>query len=211
MTQIWRRARAVPGRRPTDGEGLAARGVPVEAAGLREGDMPVTMRGAVLLAATLITGLYAGLFYTFSVSVMLGLHQVDDRTFVDAMQQINLAVENGWFMAVFLGAPVLAALAAVLHLSPDHRRALPWIAAGFVLAAAALIITIVVHVPLNTALGTAGDPDQITDLAGLRAGFEATWVRWNVARAVTSTAAFGCLIWAVVLDRRTCPPGARMR
>lgn len=33
-------------------------------------------------------------------------------------------------------------------------------------------------------VNTAGDPDQITDLAGLRAGFEATRVRWNVARAV---------------------------
>lgn len=165
-----------------------------------------TMRGAALLAATLTTGLYAGQFYTFSVPVMLGLRQVDDHTFVDAMQQINLAVENGWFMGVFLGAPVLAALAAVLHLRPGHRQALPWTAAGFVLAAAALIITIVVHVPLTTAINTAGDPDQITDLAGLRASFEATWVRWNVARAVTSTAAFACLIWAVVLDGRTAQP-----
>jgi hypothetical protein len=71
-------------------------------------------------------------------------------------------------MGVFLGAPVLAALAAVLRLSPGHRKALPWTAAGFVLAVAALIITIVVHVPLTTAINTAGDPDQITDLAGLR-------------------------------------------
>ena len=66
-----------------------------------------------------------------------------------------------------------------VHLSPGHRQALPWTAAGFVLAAAALIITIVVHVPLTTAINTAGDPDQITDLAALRAGFEATWVRWT--------------------------------
>jgi uncharacterized membrane protein len=67
------------------------------------------MRGAALFAATLVTGLYAGLFYTFSVSVMLGLGQVGDRTFVGAMQQINLAVENGWFMGVFLGAPPVPA------------------------------------------------------------------------------------------------------
>ncbi|HYH31509.1 MAG TPA: hypothetical protein VD903_14085 [Pseudonocardia sp.] len=83
------------------------------------------MRSASLLAATLTSGLYAGLFYTFAVSVMLGLRRLDDRTFVDAMQQINLAVENGWFMGVFLGAPVPAALAAVLHLGPDHRQVLP--------------------------------------------------------------------------------------
>jgi uncharacterized membrane protein len=167
--------------------------------------MPDTVRGAALLAATLTTGLYAGQFYTFSVPVMLGLRQVDDRTFVDAMQQINLAVENGWFMGVFLGAPVLAALAAVLHLRPGHRQALPWTAAGSVLAAAALIITFVVHVPLTTAINTAGHPDQITDLAGLRSGFEATWVRWNIARVVTATAAFACLVRAVALAGRSRP------
>jgi uncharacterized membrane protein len=163
------------------------------------------MRSASLLAATLTSGLYAGLFYTFAVSVMLGLRRLEDRTFVDAMQQINLAVENGWFMGVFLGAPVLAALAAVLHLGPNHRQALPWTAAGFVLAAAALVITIVVHIPLNTALNAAGDPGRITDVAGLRAGFEPTWVRWNAARAVASTAAFACLIRAVVLGGRVRP------
>lgn len=162
-----------------------------------------TMRRAALLAATLATGLYAGQFYTFAVPVMPGLGQVDDHTFVEAMQQINLAVENGWFMIVFLGAPALSALTVALHLGPSHRRTLPWTAAGFVLAVSALIITVVVHLPLTTAINTAGDPDRITDLAGLRAGFEATWVPWNVARAVTSVGAFACLIWAVVLHGAT--------
>jgi len=74
-----------------------------------------------------------------------------------------------------------------------------------VLAAAALVITIVVHIPLNTALNAAGDPGRITDVAGLRAGFEPTWVRWNAARAVASTAAFACLIRAVVLGGRIRP------
>ncbi|MGH3824901.1 MAG: DUF1772 domain-containing protein [Pseudonocardiaceae bacterium] len=161
------------------------------------------VRGATLVAATLTNGLLAGVFYAFAVSVMLGLRQVDNRTFVGAMQQINVAIENGWFLASFLGAPVLAALATVLHLSAGHRHALPWIAAGFVLAAAALIITVAVNVPLNNALDAAGGPDQIADLAAVRASFEAAWVRWNVARAVTSTAAFGCFIWALVLYGRT--------
>jgi uncharacterized membrane protein len=170
--------------------------------GLREDDSMTTIRGATLFAATLGAGLYAGLFYTFSVPVMPGLGQVDDHTFVRAVQQINLAVENGWFMTVFLGTPVLAALAAVQRLRPGHRRALPWIAAGFALAATAQIITFVVHLPLNAMIDTAGDPDQITDIAGLRAGFEATWVRWNVARTAAAAAAFACLIRAVAVDGR---------
>lgn len=161
-----------------------------------------TVRGATMVATTIATGLYAGLFYTFAVGVMIGLHRVDDRTFVGAMQQINVGILNGWFFLSFLGAPVLAALAVVLHLSAGHRQALPWVAAGFVLAAAAFIITVALNVPLNDALNAAGDPDQITDLAAVRASFEATWVRWNVVRAVTSTVAFGCFAWALVLYGR---------
>ncbi|MHA6630953.1 anthrone oxygenase family protein [Pseudonocardia sichuanensis] len=170
--------------------------------GLREDTAMTTIRGAALFAATLTTGLYAGLFYTFSVPVMPGLGQVDDETFVRAVQQINRAVENGWFMTIFLGAPALAALAAVLRLRHGHRRALAWTAAGFVLAATAQIITFVVHIPLNTTIDTAGDPGRIADIAGLRAGFEATWTRWNLARTITATAAFACLIRAVAVDGR---------
>lgn len=159
-------------------------------------------RGATLIAATLATGLFAGLFYTFAVGVMTGLHRLDDRTFIGAMQQLNEGILNGWFLVIFLGAPVLAALATVLHLSPGNRYALPWIVAGFVLAAAAVVITVAVNVPLNDALAAAGGPDQIADLAAVRASFETAWVRWNVVRAVTSTAAFGCFTWALVLYGR---------
>lgn len=47
----------------------------------------------------------------------------------------------------------------------------------------------------------------IADLAAVRERFhEARWVRWNLARAVASTAAFGCLAWALVLHGRIPTP-----
>jgi uncharacterized membrane protein len=97
---------------------------------------------------------------------------------------------------------VFTALAVVLHLHADWRGVLPWIAAALVLYAASLLITIDFNVPLNNELAAAGDPDHIADLAAVRERFEASWVRWNIARAVASTAAFGCLIWALVLHGR---------
>ncbi len=160
------------------------------------------LRSATLVAAAVVTGLFAGLFYTFAVSVMIGLQRVDDRTFVSAMQQINVGILNGWFFASFFGAPVLVALAAVLHLNAGDKRALLWLVAGFVLVVATLIITIGINVPLNDALAAAGEPDRIADLAAVRAQFESAWVRWNVARAITSTAALACLSWALVRYRR---------
>ncbi len=160
------------------------------------------MRVIILVAATVAAGLLAGLFYAFAVAVMPGLGRSDSRTFVDAMQQINEAILNPWFAASFFGAPVLTAVAAALHFRADGRAVLPWTAAAFVLCTLTLIITIRVNVPLNNALDAAGSPDRIADLAEVRERFEASWVRWNIARAVTSTAALGCLIWALVLYGR---------
>jgi uncharacterized membrane protein len=39
-------------------------------------------------------------------------------------------------------------------------------------------------------------------LAAVRAHFEATWVRWNIVRAVLNAGAFGCLLWALVVHGR---------
>ncbi|MGH3489030.1 MAG: DUF1772 domain-containing protein [Actinopolymorphaceae bacterium] len=160
--------------------------------------MSTSFQTVVLLVATLIMGLSAGFFYAWACSVMVGLRHADDRTFVSAMQWINLKIINPWFLASFLGAFVLTLLAVVLHLG--YGRLLPWIAAAFVLYCVQLALTGGINIPLNNALVAAGDPDKIPDLAAVRASFEDRWVRWNVVRAVTVTAAFGCLAWALALS-----------
>jgi uncharacterized membrane protein len=164
------------------------------------------LRGAALIAATITTGLVAGLFYAYACSVMLALRRTDDRTFVDVMQKINKAIVNGWFLISFLGALVFTACSAVLHLGGDGRTVLPWIVAGLCLYLAAFLITIGFNIPRNNALDAAGDPNRIPDLAAVRGRFEPTWVRWNIARAVVSTAALGCLSWALVLYGRLGSP-----
>ena len=153
---------------------------------------------AALVAAVITTGLVAGLFVVFAHAVMPGLGRAGDRTFVEAMQGINVAILNGWFAACFGGAVLFAAAAALLHVG---RPELPWIVAGLVLYAAMLAVTFGVNVPLNNALDAAG----LADPAAARARFEATWVRWNVVRAVVSTGAFGCLTWALVVARSVVP------
>ena len=163
------------------------------------------MRTAVLIAATLTTGLMAGLFYAYSVSVMPGLGRTDDRTVVGTMQQINVAIQNGWFLVAFLGALVLTAVAAGLQLGTDGRSVLPWTVAALVLYVVTLAITFRANIPLNNELDAAGAPDRIADLAAVRERFEQAWVRWNIARTVTCTVAFGCLTWALVLHGRLTP------
>jgi uncharacterized membrane protein len=159
------------------------------------------IEGATLMLATLAMGLMAGVFGLYAYAIMPGLGKTDARTFVGAFQAIDRAIINPLFMATFFGAAVLTAAATALHLGD---AAAPWIIAALVLYAAVFVITIAVNVPLNDAIKAAGDPDSISDLTAVRERFdEARWAGWNVVRAVASTAAFGCLLWALVEFGRT--------
>ncbi|HWM35734.1 MAG TPA: anthrone oxygenase family protein [Streptomyces sp.] len=153
---------------------------------------------ATLIAATLTTGLSAGLYYGFACAVMPGLRRSGERTFVETMQRINTAIINGWFMLLFVGSLVLTAAAAALQLVGEGGTAAAWTVAAFVLYTAVLIITMRFNVPLNNQLDAGGSPDSTTELAALRAQFERPWVRWNVVRAACNTAAFACLAYALV-------------
>lgn len=155
--------------------------------------------GAVLLSSMVTMGLIAGVFYAFSCSVMPGLARADDRTFVEAMQQINRAILNPVFAASFLGALVLTILAALLHQRMGQRQTTHWIVAAAVLYGITFLLTMAANVPLNEALNRAGNPSHISNLATVRQRFEVSWVRWNMIRAVLSTAALGCLGQALLL------------
>lgn len=168
---------------------------------LKGGAVNGDIRSIVLLAATIVTGLMAGLYFAFSVAVMPGLGRSDDRTFVEAMQRINVAILNSWFGLAFGSALVLGVVAAVLHRNGEGRPALPWITTGVVLYAISLLITMGLNVPLNNRLATAGAPDRIHDLAAVRARFESVWVHWNVARTLVTTTSLVCLAWAIRVAR----------
>jgi len=54
-------------------------------------------------------------------------------------------------------------------------------------------------VPRNDEIKAAGPVDAIPDVGTVRRRFdEAQWSRWNIARAVSSLAAFACLLCALV-------------
>lgn len=160
------------------------------------------VRGIALLGATITMGLVAGTFALYAHTIMPGLKSTDDRTFIAAFQALDRAIINLWFMVgAFLGSLVLTLAAAAANL---HRPVLPWIIAALVLYLFAFIATIVVNVPLNDAIKAAGDPDHIRDLARVREQFhEARWAAWNLARTITSTSAFVCLAWSLVLHGRS--------
>jgi uncharacterized membrane protein len=156
------------------------------------------LRAAALIAAALTLGIETGVFQLYAYAIMPGLGRTDDRTFVGAFQQIDGAIINPIFLASFFGALVFPGLASVLHIDEGSGSVLPWTAAAFVVFLPVVVITMAVNVPLNDEIKAAGDPDRI-DLRAVRERFnEELWVRLNLVRAVATTAAFGCSLWALV-------------
>ncbi len=159
------------------------------------------LRVASLLAATMVTGLMAGVYGIYSNAFMPGLAKTDDKTFVGAFQAVDRAILNPVFLLLgFLGAAVFTVLAGLLSLKEE---ALPWIVMAFVLYLITMIVTIAVNVPMNDALKAAGDPSTI-DVAAARAAFdEARWRAFNLLRVALSTVAFGLLAWALYVSGRS--------
>ncbi|WP_427895821.1 DUF1772 domain-containing protein [Kribbella sp. GL6] len=159
------------------------------------------LRVASLMAATMTTGLVAGVYGIYANAFMPGLGKTDDRTFVAAFTAVDRAILNPLFLGLgFVGALLLTLLAGVVNLK---EKALPWIAVAFVLYLISMIVTIAVNVPLNDALRAAGDPATI-DVAAARAAFdEAKWTTYNLVRTVLALVSFGLLGWALFLTGKS--------
>jgi uncharacterized membrane protein len=152
------------------------------------------LRVAVLVAATVSSGLLAGVFLLYAHTVMPALRRADDETFVRSFALLDRAIVNPWFMVTgFLGAPVLTGVAALLLLGESRVW---WAVAAFVLHAVMVVETARVHLPRNDAL--KADDDAGDRGARARQAFdERRWSRWNLLRVLVSTSA--CALLAIAL------------
>ncbi|MDQ3442884.1 MAG: DUF1772 domain-containing protein [Chloroflexota bacterium] len=159
-----------------------------------------TLGDVSMVAATVATGLGAGVFYTFQVSILRALGEVDDAAYVTTFQSINRTIVNPWIVSVFLGAPVLAGAALALHWGAD-RPLVVAIAVGLALQVTSVAITVTGNIPLNEALDREGVVAGAAATAA-RTAFEASWNRLHLARTVASVGSFVTFGVASVLAAR---------
>lgn len=152
-----------------------------------------TLREPSLVATLVTTGLMAGIYLAFAVSVLPGLGRTEDRTFVAAMRGMNAAILNPVFFVVFLG-PLPLGILAVVSRVPDHDG-LGWVVLALVLYVGTLGITGAVNVPLNDRLDSTGPGTENESAA--REIFERRWSTWNVVRTLLCTASFVSLVPAL--------------
>jgi uncharacterized membrane protein len=160
------------------------------------------VRTLTLVLATLATGLVAGVFYAYAISVNLGLAVQPDASYVDTMQAINARIQNPMFFASFFGAALflLATLAAHILRPRSGRFWLVALACALYIGGC-FLLTVFVNVPLNEELASVAEGASPDELSGARAAYEDPWNFWNGVRTVFSSMAFLALIGACLLRK----------
>lgn len=155
-----------------------------------------------LILTTTCLGIMAGLFYSFTVSVMPGLGRTQDRTFMEAMQSINKAIMNPYFMLVFLGSIILVFICCFLQYKQGLNQQFYLILTASVLYLTGTIgLTFFGNVPLNNVLESTDLTTLTTEeLNNARSLFEEKWNNFNLIRTLSSVGALILYVVAIVKD-----------
>jgi len=89
----------------------------------------MSMQPIVLATAILLTGIMAGIFFTWSNAVMPGIGKLDDLEFLQGLKSMNRVILNNAFMAIFGGAMIAVFLLPVFNFS-SFPKALFWFYVG---------------------------------------------------------------------------------
>lgn len=143
---------------------------------------------ALTLVSALGCGLVGGVFFAFSAFAMKALSRLPPAEGMAAMQSINIAVINPWFMVAFLGTGATSLLALIAGARRWHEPGAVYLFAGGVLyIVGSILVTLVFNVPRNNALASLARTDP--NAAGLWAGYVTGWTAWNHVRTIASIAA----------------------
>lgn len=156
------------------------------------------MKTNLLLLTTLLTGLSAGLFYSWAVSVIPGTKKVSDLVYLESMQSINREIINPWFLVIFLGPIVLIILSGIGYYRAENIEVFGYLIATFLTYMVGTVgVTAFGNVPMNEALDTLQLSGlSLEQLKVIRLDYESKWNRLHSIRTVFSVVAFALLLLA---------------
>lgn len=142
---------------------------------------------SLTVAAAVGSGLIAGVFLVFSVTIMPALARQPVERAIAVMNAINEIIVKSLFLLVFLATVALSV--AVVVLRPDALR----ISGALLYVLGTFGLTMVANVPMNNALAAA----DLSDTAAWQR-YLARWTAWNHVRTSASTAAAVAFTVAVI-------------
>ncbi len=148
--------------------------------------MEINIKIIVLVIGIVLTGLTAGLCFTWSNAVTPGIGLLDDYQYLKSFQAMNRAIINKTFLFVFFGPFLILFISAYLFKSNPMSF---WfiLTAAFLYTAGLVLVTIFGNVPLNEILDKTNlEALSTVELKELRSRFEKPWNQWHTIRTVTT-------------------------
>lgn len=161
--------------------------------------MEFTFQHISLGLLIILTGLSAGLCFTWSNAITPGIGTLDNYEYLIAFQQINRAILNPTFFIVFFG-PFILGIINLFVLKNTSSSAIPLLGlAVLIYFLGVVLITIFGNVPLNEMLDKS---DLLTasqeELTTLRNNFEAKWNQLHLIRTLSAITSFILLIMSLI-------------
>lgn len=151
----------------------------------------MTVENIILVIGGTLSGLVAGVFYTFNVAVVPSLRSLKPKEHITAMQAINLKIKNPVFFLSFFGPTILLPVAAFMHQGTVQFPLL--VAAAVLHILGSNGVTAAGNIPLNEKLDKV-DVSVITEAEAERTrqdfqGRGSAWMRFHNMRTLASIAA----------------------
>lgn len=160
--------------------------------------MEISIKSFILFGAVITTGLSAGLFYAWSVSVIPGTQKVSDEVYLQTMQAINRAIINPAFFFIFFGSIALLSIASIYQFHTSKLTFYLVLASSICYLIGTIGVTGLGNVPLNNQLD-ALDLSVLTNskLAEFRAFYESKWNLLHHMRTLCAMGSFTLVVLAV--------------
>ena len=141
-------------------------------------------------------GLVSGLLFIFSVCIMKALGRLPAEQGMAAMQSINVAILNPWFLLAFFGTGVASVVLSIAAVFRWGATGIPFVLAGsLIYLFGVILVTMLCNVPLNDALAAA-EPAKAGS-ADLWSRYIGVWTGWNHVRTVAALASLAAFIAAL--------------
>lgn len=152
----------------------------------------MTFSQAIHIIAVLLTGLVAGLFYSYACSVTGALGRLSDREYFAAFQAINKEILNPWFFASFMGSLLVLPLASWFAYSGGAQTSFYLLLAATVVYFIGVFgVTMVFNVPINEQIARVNiDPSAAKELISMRNAVEGPWNKYNLLRTIAAILSF---------------------
>ena len=157
--------------------------------------MDISIQHIIHVILVILTGLSAGLCFTWGNAVTPGIGKLDDLGFLMAFQQMNRVILNPTFFIVFIGPFFLGIIN--LFLSKYTNVVVWWLLLGSVIlyGLGVILVTVLGNVPLNEMIDQyALETLDKNQLKALREAFENKWNRFHVIRMVSAIVSFISLL-----------------